>query len=63
MGEGVSLGLQGHSDLWPDDALQRTLVDDSKEKVLVGLVVPLGRRHLCLLLGVFGFDVIDVLKG
>ena len=48
MGEGVALGLHVESNLWPDDTLQRTLVDDGKEQVLVCLMVPLRWRHLVL---------------
>lgn len=45
VGEGIALSLHLCSDTRPDNRLQLTVVDDSKEKVLVGLVIPL-RRHV-----------------
>lgn len=50
MRKAVSLTCHLLSDLGPDNTLQRTLIDDSEEQVLVRLVVPL-RRHGCLMRG------------
>lgn len=50
MSKAVTLARHLLSDLGPDDTLQRTLIDDSEEQVLVRLVVPLG-RHGCLIRG------------
>ncbi len=47
MSEAITLARHVLSDLSPDDTLQRTLVDDREEQVLICLVVPL-RRHDCL---------------
>lgn len=44
VGEGVTLSLHLRGDTRPDNRLQLTVVDDSKEEVLVCLVVPLGRH-------------------
>lgn len=44
MSEGVVLGLHLSSDGLPIDRLQLAILDDGKEKVLVCLVVPLGRH-------------------
>jgi hypothetical protein len=44
MGEGVLLGLHLCGYRGPADALEVTILNDGKEQVLVGFVVPLGRH-------------------